>query len=96
MRGIAVYTRGGTRLLTLKEAQQQGYGSVLTLKKRLRLGKIKGYKVGNLWAVPKTELGRRVRCGEPLRRGAKRKTPELFWSVQCMFTIFGIRDQRYV
>ncbi len=60
MRGIAIYTRGGTRLLTLKEAQQQGYGSVLALKKRLRLGKLKGYKVGNLWVVPKTALGRRV------------------------------------
>ena len=61
MRGIAIYTRGGTRLLTLKEAQQQGYGSVLALKKRLRLEKLKGYKVGNLWVVPKTALTRRVR-----------------------------------
>lgn len=61
MRSIAIYTRGGTRLLTLKEAAEQGYGSVLALKKRLRLGKMKGYKVGNLWVVPKPALVRRGR-----------------------------------
>ena len=73
MRGIAIYTRGGTRLLTLKEAQQQGYGSVLALKKRLRLGKLKGYKVGNLWVVPKVVLTRGVQRDVPRRRGAKKK-----------------------
>jgi len=73
MNNVAIYTRGGTRLLTLKEAQQQGYGSVFVLKKRLRRGKLKGYKVGNLWVVPKTALGRPVRRGAPRRRRVKRK-----------------------
>ena len=56
MRTIALYTRQGQRLLTLKEAENKGYGSVYTLKKRLNRGLLQGYKVGPLWLVPEASL----------------------------------------
>jgi hypothetical protein len=55
---IALYNRNGDRLLTLKDAEAKGYGSVILLKQRIRRNQIKGYKAGTLWLVRKKDLSR--------------------------------------
>ena len=68
MRITALYNRQGQRLLTLREAEQKGYGPVVTLKQRIRRRLLPAYKVGPLWLVPEVALPRPVR-----RRAASRK-----------------------
>ena len=58
MLSITLYTHQRKRLLTLKEAEQKGYGSVYTLKQRIRRNQLKGHKVGPLWLVPEASLSR--------------------------------------
>jgi hypothetical protein len=58
MRTIPLYNRQGQRLLTLKEAENKGYGSVFTLKKRLNRGQLRGYKIGPLWLILEASLAR--------------------------------------
>lgn len=60
MRSIALYNRKGQRLLTLKEAEQKGYGSVDGFKKRINRGRVKAYKVGRLLLVAEDTLSRPV------------------------------------
>lgn len=68
MRAISLYNRQGQRLLTLREAEQKGYGPVITLKQRIRRRQLPACKVGPLWLVPEAALPRPVR-----RRSAHRK-----------------------
>jgi len=58
MRSIALYNRNGQRLLTLKEAEQKGYGSPDALKQRIHRNQVKAYKMGNLWLVLATSISR--------------------------------------
>lgn len=60
MRTIALYNREGKRLLTLKEAEKKGYGSVDALKWRIHRGQLPAYKVGSLWLVEESALPRPV------------------------------------
>lgn len=55
-RTIALYNRKGERLLTLREAEAKGHGSVITLKQRIRRNQVKGYKAGTLWLVRQKDL----------------------------------------
>ena len=73
MRTIALFNRQGQRLLTLREAQEKGYGSVYTLKQRIRRGQIQGYKAGPLWLIQKDALPRSARCQPLPRKGCKRR-----------------------
>ena len=61
MRPIALYNRKGERLLTLKEAERRGYGSVDALKQRIFRGTVRAHKVGQLLLVPEVSLPRPVR-----------------------------------
>jgi hypothetical protein len=72
MRTIALYNRQGQRLLTLREAEQKGHGSVEALKQRIRRGQLPAYKVGQVWLVPEKALPRPVRRRAP-RRGQRRR-----------------------
>jgi len=65
MRAIALYNRQGERLLTLREAEQKGYGSAYMLKQRIRRGQLPAYKFGYLWVVPEAALPRPVRRRSP-------------------------------
>ena len=68
MRSIALYNKGGQRLLTLKEAEQKGYGSPDALRQRIHRERIKAYKVGQLLLVQESSLPRPAK-----RRRAPRK-----------------------
>ena len=68
MRGIALYNRQSQRLLTLREAEQKGYGPVITLKQRIRRRQLPAYKVSYLWLVLEASLSR------PARRYSTRKS----------------------
>jgi len=68
MRSIALYNKGGQRLLTLKEAKQKGYGSPDALRQRIHRERIKAYKVGQLLLVQESSLPRPAK-----RRRAPRK-----------------------
>ena len=46
------------KLLTLREIEQLGYGSARTLRRWLDSGKLKGFKIGNIWKVEESELNR--------------------------------------
>lgn len=67
MRTIALYNRQGQRLLTLREAEQKGYGSIYALKQRIRRGQLRAFKIGPLWLVPEKVLPR------PVHRRSDRK-----------------------
>ena len=58
MQTIPLYTRQHKRLLTLKEAEDKGYGTVYTLKQHIRRSQLKGYKVAHLWLVRQDALTR--------------------------------------
>lgn len=58
MRPIALYNRQGQRLLTLREAQEKGYGLPATLRKRIHSGTLRAYKVGQVSLVPEKALTR--------------------------------------
>ena len=58
MREIALYNRHGQRLLTLRQAQDKGYGLVSTLKLRIHRKQLSAYKVGQLWLVREKSLTR--------------------------------------
>ena len=58
MRTIALYNRQAQRLLTLKEAQDKGYGLVSTLKLRIHRQQLPAHKVGQLWLVREKDLTR--------------------------------------
>ncbi len=74
MRIIALYNREGQRLLTLKEAENKGYGSVYTLKQRIRRGRLKGYKIGPLWLVMEASLIRPSKRHSRSRQRRQRPT----------------------
>ena len=69
MRPIALYNRKGQRLLTLKEAEKKGYGSVDAFKQRIGRGRVKAYKVGRLLLVVEDSLS-----GPARRRRNQRRT----------------------
>ena len=58
MRAIALYNRQGQRLLTLREAEQKGYGSAYMLKQRIRRKQLPACKCGHLWLVLEASLSR--------------------------------------
>ena len=58
MRTIALYNRQGQRILTLKQAEHKGYGSVWTLKQRIRRTLLAASKAGPLWLVREIDLSR--------------------------------------
>ena len=58
MRTIALYNRQAQRLLTLKEAQEKGYGLASTLKLRIHRQQLPAHKVGQLWLVLEKSLTR--------------------------------------
>jgi len=58
-KSIALYNHKHERLLTLREAEEKGYGSVITLKQRICRNHIKGYKVGTLWLIRQKDVSRR-------------------------------------
>lgn len=67
MRSIALYNRQGQRLLTLREAQDRGYGLVGTLRKRIHSGTLRAYKVGQASLVLEKALKRRRRRRQATR-----------------------------
>ena len=71
MRTIALYNRQGKHLITLKEAQQKGYGTAYTLKQRIRRGHLKGYKVAHLWVVLQDALPRPAKRRATTKKRAK-------------------------
>ncbi len=72
MRPITIYNRQGQRLLTLKEAEEKGYGSVNTLKQHIWRGKLKGYKIGPVWLILEVSLSRPTNPRRALRRRSKK------------------------
>ena len=72
MQSIALYTREGQRLLTLKEAQEKGYGSTDALKWRIHRQQLPAHKVGPVWPVREKALARPARRRLP-GNGRKRK-----------------------
>ena len=64
MRAIALYNREGKRLLTLKQAENRGYGSSERLKKRIQRQQLPAGKLGPLWLVLELSLHK----GHPRRR----------------------------
>ncbi len=72
MQTIALYTRQGQRLLTLKEAEEKGYGSAEALKQRIHRQQLPAYKVGPVWLVRENTLPRPVRW-RSLRQRRRRK-----------------------
>ena len=62
---IALYNRKGERLISLKDAEIKGYGSVITIKQRIRRGQIIGYKIGPLWLVLQQSLPRPAKRRRP-------------------------------
>jgi hypothetical protein len=68
MQTIALYNRQGQRLLTLREAEQKGYGSAYMLKQRIRRGQLRAFKVGPLWLVPEATLSRASRRRSPRQK----------------------------
>ena len=70
MQTIPLYTRQGKRLLTLQEAQDKGYGTVYTLKQRIRRGHLKGYKVAHLWLVRQDALSRPAKRRPTIKKRA--------------------------
>ena len=71
MQSTPIYTRQGKRLLTLKEAQDKGYGLIHTLKQHIRRGKLKGYKVAHIWLVREDKLTRPTKCRPTIKKKAK-------------------------
>ena len=72
MRVIALYNRQGQRLLTLREAEQKGYGSAYMLKQRIRRRQLPAYKCGHLWLVLEKALPRPVRQRTAHQRRSQR------------------------
>lgn len=69
MQTIALYNRQSQRLLTLREAEQKGYGPVITLKQRIRRGQLPAYKASYLWLVLEVALSRASRRRSPRKGG---------------------------
>jgi len=46
--------------LTLKEAQEQGYGSVTAIKAQINRGVVWARKVGRTWFIPRKELDQMI------------------------------------
>ncbi|MDP2661579.1 MAG: hypothetical protein Q8R28_12700 [Dehalococcoidia bacterium] len=67
MRSIALYNRQGQRLLTLREAQDKGYGLTGTLRKRIHSGTLRAYKAGWASVVLEKDLVRPKRRRGPAR-----------------------------
>ena len=67
MRTIALYNQEGKRLLTLRQAENKGYGSIEMLKKRIKRGQLPAFKLGSLWLVLGVSLARPKRKGRTTR-----------------------------
>ena len=67
MREIALYNLHGQRLLTLRQAQDKGYGLISTLKLRIHRRQLPAHKMGQLWLVLEKSLTRP--CQRPTTKG---------------------------